>query len=236
MVTFNEAFINIVSSPLWWALFIVLALIAIIFILRQRRSRRLKKYNIGLFLDLGNGKTSLKIMKAGWFGKYLYARGLWWSGPEVFRAENNIEILNVSDEDFQVEIAGKKGVYVYKDPTKPNVYVPINELEITGKKMVGKIPPADFIDTAVYNYRQLKKEIGDWKDKLLPFAFLGIVVLVIMVLMIVNIQYIHTSQQETLSKQQEILSGASSQASTQCKEICSIAIQTALGSGGSKAP
>jgi len=83
-------------------------------------------------------------MKAGYFGKKSYLKGLWWSGEEVLKTSCNDTVAYFSTEDFQ-EVNGERGIICYRDPIRRNILFPISKLQMENKELIAAVAPADYI-------------------------------------------------------------------------------------------
>lgn len=222
-----------VVNPLLWLILIIFFILAFLGILFIRKKRRLL-YPVAEIVDLGKGNGAINCdLKAGYFGKKLYAKGLWWSGEEVMRTNLGDIIEDFSTEDFQ-EVNGERGIVCFRDPLRRNVLVPISKFKIEGKELVANIAPSDYTDTAIDIVKDAVAETTDWKDKLIQFAGWALVVVFSLVAIIVIIQMVKNGQ----DKSAELLLQSGTEGAKACKDICSQAISQALSvsKGGTLAP
>lgn len=213
---------KIIINPLFWLLMIIGFLLGVFLILVIRKKRRLQ-YEAVEIVDLGSGKTSLNVLKCGWFGKKSYLRGLWWSGREVMKTGDGDFIENFSEEDYQ-EVNGKRGIVFYRDPTS-RILVPINKLEINNKDLLATIPPAEFTDAAIDIVKDAEKETSGWKEKVIQLILWGTVIIFSLVAIIVIIQYVKTSQ----DKAAQLILDAGDVCLKSAKEICTDLINAPRG-------
>jgi hypothetical protein len=220
-----------VINPLMWLILILVFFIGTIAILWVRRRRKLK-YPVAEIVDLGNGRTGINTdLKAGWFGKKLYLKGLWWTGEEVMRTSEGDTVEYFSTEDFQ-EVNGTRGVVCYRDPVRYNVLLPISKLNITNKELMAAIAPADFTDVAVSIVKDAAAETSDWKDKLIQFAGWALVVVFSLVTIIVVVQYVKNGQAEAA----KLLIQAGDKGAAACRDICKEAVNIAVNKVAGGAP
>lgn len=221
-----------IVNPLMWLLLIVGFILAGLAILWLRRRRKLM-YAVAEIVDLGRGHGAINTdLKAGYFGKKLYLKGLWWSGEECVRTNLGDIIEDFSTEDFQ-EVNGERGIVCFRDPLRRNVLVPINKFEIKNKELVANIAPSDYTDTAIDIVKDAVAETTDWKDKLIQFAGWALVIIFSLVAIIVIVQMVKNGQ----DKSAELLLQAGTKGAEACKNICSQAISQALSaSTGGLAP
>jgi hypothetical protein len=181
-------------------------------------------YPVAEVVDLGRGHGAINCdLKAGYFGKKLYLKGLWWSGEEVVRTNLGDIIEDFSTEDFQ-EVNGQRGIVCFRDPLRRNVLVPINRFEVKNKELVANIAPSDYTDTAIDIVKDAVAETSDWKDKLIQFAGWALVVVFSLVAIIVIVQMVKNGQDKTA----ELILNGGDKFIGGCKEICSQAVSQAL--------
>lgn len=222
-----------IVNPLLWLLIIIFMILAGLGILWFRRKRKLL-YPVAEVVDLGRGHGAINTdLKAGYFGKKLYLRGLWWTGEECVRTNLGDIIEDFSTEDFQ-EVNGERGIVCFRDPLRRNVLVPINKFEVKNKEFVACIAPSDYTDTAIDIVKDAVNETSDWKDKLIQFGAWALVVIFSLVAIIVIVQMVKNGQ----DKSAELLLNAGKQGAEACRSICSDAVSKALSvsSGGGLAP
>jgi len=211
-----------IINPLLWLIIFIFMIVAVITILYLRKKRRLL-YGVAEVVDLGRGHGAINTdLKAGYFGKKLYLRGLWWSGEELVRTNLGDIIEDFSTEDFQ-EVNGERGIVCFRDPLRRNVLVPISKFEIKGKELVANIAPSDFTDTAIDIVKDAVNETSDWKDKLLQFGAWALVVVFSLVAIIVIVQMVKNGQ----DKSAELILNAGKEGALACKDICVQAINIA---------
>jgi hypothetical protein len=206
-----------------WLILILVFILGALAILWVRRRRKLK-YPVAEIVDLGNGRTGINTdLKAGWFGKRLYLKGLWWTGEEVLRTSEGDIVEYFSTEDFQ-EVNGERGVVCYRDPIRYNVLLPISKLNIKNKELMAAIAPADFTDVAVSIVKDATAETTDWKDKLIQFGAWALVVIFSLIAIIVIVQYVKNGQAEAA----KLLLQAGDKGAQACKDICREAVNIAV--------
>jgi hypothetical protein len=215
-----------VVNPLVWFLLLVFTISGLLFILYLRKKRRLI-YPVVEIIDLGSGKTGFNYMKAGWFGRKSYLRGLIDYGQKVMKTNYNDEILDFSTEDYQ-EISGKRGVICYRNPTNQKILVPITRLKVINKELLAEIPPASYVDTVINIIKDIDKETRDISMTIAQYAIFGLVIVFALVSIIVIVNMVKQGQAEAKDL---ILNGASI-----CTENARQAYQTLLTQLPSNAP
>lgn len=213
-----------IVNPIIW-LFIIIGIILAIWLMLVIRKKKKMRYPAMEIVDLGNGKTSLNVLRCGWIGRKIYLKGLWWSGREVMRTNTMEEILEFSEEDYQ-EVNGKRGVVFYRDPIGRTL-VPIARLKVTNKELVADIPPAEFVDASINIVRDAERETTDWKEKIVMVALIGGIVIFALVSIIFIVQMIKNSQE----KANALIIDAGKICLENAKTICS-EISSAIGKGG----
>lgn len=223
---FSGMVMNWIVNPLLWLIVLIVVIVVIIGFLYIRKKRKLL-YHVAEIVDLGRGHGAINTdLKAGYFGKKLYLRGLWWSGEECVRTNLGDIIEDFSTEDFQ-EVNGERGIVCFRDPLRRNVLVPINKFEIKNKEFVASIAPSDYTDTAIDIVKDAVAETSDWKDKLIQFAGWALIVIFSLVAIIVIVQMVKNGQ----DKSAELLLNAGTKGAEACKDICGQAINI-VASGG----
>lgn len=202
-------------NPLFWMLILVGIAILLIFILWIRKKRRLI-YSASELVDYGQGKFGINSLKCGYYGKKLYFRGLLWKGEEVMRADSGEEIRDFSTEDFQ-QINGKRGVVCFRCSTNQNILVPITKASFKNDHLLAEIAPASYCDAAIDIFHEGVNETKDWKDKILPIAIIGGVILFALVSIIIISQLVKNGQKEAA----ELIMQAGTTGIANCKAMCS---------------
>lgn len=222
----------VVINPMIWFLIIFGVFAALVLILFLRKKRRLI-YNVVEVVNLGGGKTNFNTdMKAGYFGKTTYLKGLWWSGEEILRTNLGDRIEYFSTKDFQ-EVDGKRGIVCYRDPIRRNVLFPISHLRLENEELIAAVAPADYTDVAVDIVKDSVKETTDWKDKMIQFGSWALVVIASLISIIVITQMVKSGQ----DKSAELLLNAGREGAEACKAICQQAVSVvANNAGGGAAP
>ncbi len=183
-----------ITQPLIWMIIIFLFLGLTVGLLFFRK-KKLLKYTVIEVVDHGSGKFSLNTLKAGYFGKNVQLKGLWWSGEEVLRTGTGEIIANFSTEDYQ-EINGKRGIVCIRDPNNQDVLVPISAAQIKNKELLLEIAPRSYREAAIDIYRQTTKETKDWKDKLVQFGGWALVVIFSLISIIIITKMVQHGQAE----------------------------------------
>ncbi|MEA3421327.1 MAG: hypothetical protein U9Q97_06590, partial [Acidobacteriota bacterium] len=142
-----------------------------------------------------SGKFLLNTLKAGYFGKNVKLKGLWWTGEEVLRTGTGEIIANFSTEDYQ-EINGKRGIICVRDPNNQDVLVPISKAEIKNKELLLEIASRSYREAAIDIYKQATQETKDWKDKFIQFSGWALVVLFSLISIIVITKMVQHGQAE----------------------------------------
>lgn len=219
---FSDSIFKLLLNPLLWFVLVVFAVLAIIMFLNLRKKRRLKFRAIE-FIEAGNDNINYNILKCGMFGKNSYFRGLWWSGREVMKTEAGEEIIGFSEEDFQV-VNGKKAVTFYRHPINRQL-IPVNKARIENKEVVAELPPAEYVDAGIDIIRQSIKEASDWRDKLIAYAFLGLMFIVALILIIVIMNGVSSAQ----DKASKLIVDAGNTCMQNAKEVCQELFNTVRG-------
>lgn len=210
--------LNWLFNPLMWIVILILFLLAIVMFLNIRRRRRFK-YTAIEFIESGNS-NAINILKAGWLGKDLYLRGLFWTGRQVMRTNALEEILNFSEEDFQI-INGKRAICFYRHPISRHL-VPINKLSVLNKEALAEIPPAEYVDASLDHMRQVRKENADWKTQIAVWAVIGLVIMFSLVSVIVITQYVGKAQEEASNTLKDARAQCAENVRQICAEICAV--------------
>lgn len=204
----------IVNPILWF--FILLILVAGIFIsLLIRKNKRLI-YPVIEVVDLGNGKACLNNLMAGYYGKKLHLKGLWWTGEEILRVKSGEIIRDLSSTDFK-EIDNKRGIVVVRDMFDSRILVPVSKIEIKGKELLIEIAPSSYVEACVDSFKDAVEETTDFKDKLLSYGVMALLIIFSLMAIIFIIQYVKGSQKEA----GELLLQAGSKGAEACRNLCS---------------
>jgi len=219
-------------NPLIWFGILVFFLVAMFGFLNWRKAKILKYPTIEI-VDLGKGKFSLNILKSGFFGKRWMFNGLITTGDRCLRIATGEIIYYFGTEDFQ-EVNNQRGVVCFRNPLQQNILVPISKVDIDeeGRMLLAKIAPADYRDVAVDIFRETVKETGDWKEKLLLFGSIALVVIFALISVIIIAQMVKQGQ-DSASK---LILQASAQSQEACKTICQQAVQYACSKLSGNAP
>lgn len=219
---YGAIFMQWIVNPMIWIFIILFAVGMIVLGLVIRRKKRLKLQCLEV-IKLQNGRTAFLLKKAGWFGKNLYAKGLWWTGDQVLYNEDRERIHEFSTEDY-TEINGQRGLIAYRSPSDQDILVPISKVNIDKENLVLEIAPASFRDVATDLIRDAAVETTDWKDRVLQAATWGLLIIIGMITIMFIIQFARTQLDKitelTVQNQQACLSAA--------KDICSNIVQTAI--------
>lgn len=210
-----------VISPLFWVFIIIVFFGIIILLLRLRKKKRLH-YKVVEIVDLGQGKTNLNTyMRAGYYGKRSFLRGLWWKGEEVLKTNYGEQIYYASSEDFQ-EIDGERGIICFRDPIRRNVLVPINKLVVENKELLAAIAPADYTDVGVDIFNDSIRETTDRTEKIMQFAAWAILVGFSLVSIILIIQMVKNGQTEAA----DLILQAGKDGAEACRRIANDVLST----------
>lgn len=222
--SFSDILIRFIVNPLLWLVIIIFIVLGLVIFLKIRKKRAMKFTAIEI-IEVGDNRYGKNILKCGWIGQKLYLRGLWWTGRKVMRTDAMEEILNFSEEDFQI-INGRKAVEFYRHPISRQL-VPITDTRLEGKEYVAKIPPAEFVDAALSIIDDARKESSDWREKIVAYAVVGFIIVFALISIILIIQF--TNQRTDAAEELFLKAGASclESARTVCSEICNLAASNA---------
>lgn len=215
---FTSGLLKLAVMPIFWILIMFGFIFGTLLFLYIRKRRRLIHKCIEV-VDLGRNKVSFNNLKAGWFGKKSWLRGLIWWGEEVLKTDSGEIIHEFSTEDFQ-EIDGVRGVVCYRDPLNQNILVPLNKIKFVNKELVADIAPASYRDVAVDIFTEAVKETTEWKDKIIQFAGWALVIIFSLIAIIVIVQMVKNGQE----KSAELLLQAGKDGAEACKQICANAV------------
>jgi len=214
---------NWIINPLMWLILILVFVGGLALILYIRKRRRFI-YPCAEVVSLGETNFNMNIIKAGYFGKKSYLRGLWWTGESVMKTSDGDVVHYFSTDDFK-ELNGERAVFCYRDPIRQNILVPLSHLKITNKDLIAKIAPADYTDVAVSIVEDATNEITDWKDKLIQFGAWALVVVFSLVAIIVIVQMVKNGQKEAA----DLLLQAGKEGTAACAEVCHQAVAAFKG-------
>jgi hypothetical protein len=185
--------IKLLVMPIFWFGILFFFIAATFMFLIIRRNRRLVIPVLEI-VSLGNrGKGGFNPLWAGWFGRKLYLKGLWWRGEEVVRLKSGEIIRDFSTEDYQ-EINGKRGIVCYRHPLDANILVPINSVEIKNQVLLNSLAPIDIRSTSVELINDAAIESTDFKEKLMQFVGWALVVIFSLIAIIVITQMVIKGQ------------------------------------------
>ena len=201
-------------TPLVWFGLIIFAIFGIflIFIIKKRRNLKFPCHEITAF--------GINTFKVGWFGIDWKLGGLITRGRKVLRTKEGEIIANFHETDF-VEINGQRGVVVYRDPQSKLLY-PLQFTQFQPNKaefdkIKTKVPPREFVDTAIDIIRETTTETQDRLQKILQFAGWALVVIASLVAIIVVTQMVKTGQAEA----SDLIVKAGETCLQNAKDICS---------------
>ena len=212
-----------VINPLIWFLILVLMLVVLYMFLAFKKKKILRFPTIEI-VDLGEGRLSMNSLKSGWFGSKWMFGGLWTTGDKELKISTGETIYYFATSDYQ-EVDNQRGVICFRNPLQQNILVPISQIKLDaeGRALLAKIAPADYRDVAVDIFRETVKETGDWKEKLLLFGSIALVVIFALISIIIIAQMVKSGQ----DKASELLLSAGEKGAEACKEICNQAVQYA---------
>lgn len=208
---------NWIKNPLIIVSFLILILAGSFLYLKIRRRRRLK-FPIHEITEYG-----VNTLKAGWLGINLHLRGLWWTGREIMRTDENEIIEGFSEEDF-TEINGERGIIICRDAISKRLF-PISRLIIDkeSRKIMARVPPKEFIDTSVEIIKEAKDETSDRLTKILQFVAWALVLIISLLAIVFIVQMIKSSQQEASKLVLEAGKTCLESARQVCSDIANIA-------------
>lgn len=212
--------IKMVINPLVWLLILVGVLGFTFLFLKIRRKRRFKFEGIEL-VDLGKGKFGFNVVPCGWMGIKIWFGGLFWSGREVMRTNENEIIMQFSEEDFH-EVNGLRGIVFVRDPVSRMLF-PVNKIDVSkeSRELLATIPPAEFIDEAIAIVKDAEKETTDWKQKAIMWAVMGGIIIFALVAIIVITQMVKTGQKDAADLITSAGKTCLENAQTVCAQVCS---------------
>ena len=200
-------------TPLVWFGIIIFVLVGLVMILvlKKRRNLRFPCHEVTAF--------GINTFKVGWFGIDWKLGGLYTRGRKVLRTKEGEIIANFHETDF-VEINGTRGVIVYRDPQSKLLY-PLQFTQFQPNKgefdkIKTKVPPREFVDTAIDIIRETTTETQDRLQKILQFAGWALVVIASLVAIIVVTQMVKTGQQEA----SELIVKAGETCLSNARDIC----------------
>jgi len=220
--SFTSMLMSWVINPLLWLIIIAVLFGGTFGALVLRKKKRLK-YRALEYVDLGNGRYAVNILKCGWFGKKISLKGLWWRGEDVLRTDTGEQILDFSTEDY-TEINGKRGVVVYRDPLNQEILVPITRSTFKNKELIAEIAPSSYRDAAIDIFNESVKETTEFREKLIQFASWAMIIIFALVSIIVIVQMVKNGQ----DKAAELLLQAGDKGAAQCRDICREAVNIAV--------
>jgi hypothetical protein len=218
-----------IFNPLMWLIIIIGILVVTFGFLKLRRMRAMK-FPAVEFVDLGNGKMGMNLLKCGWIGIKLQLKGWWWSGREVMRTDAMEIVQLFSEEDFQ-EVNGKRGVVFYRDPVSRTL-LPISQLKVKNKELALAIPDGDYVDNAISIVRDAEKETSDRMAQLIQWAIMGGIIIFALVSIIIIVQMVTKSQ----DKASELILSAGKTCLESAKAVCSEIASTVGKTAGGTAP
>lgn len=209
-----------VINPLFWVL-IILVILGFVMMFLVIRKKRALKYPTIEFTEYGINK-----LKSGWFGLNMHLRGLWWTGRETLRTDEGEIIEGFSEEDF-TEVDGQRGIIIARDPISKRLF-PIRNFSIDHKSraIMAKVPPREFIDTAIDVIKEASKETKDRMEKVLQFVAWALVLIVSLLMIIFIVQLIKSAQE----KASNLVLEAGKTCLESAKSVCSNIANLATGS------
>jgi hypothetical protein len=211
-------FLNWTKSGIFWVIFSIILLFALILILWWNKRTKLK-YNALELISYGNGKTGFNIHKAGVFKTKSTFFGLWDTGNEfVFKVDDGRIIQGASTDHLQ-DLFGKKGFIVRRKDDDVKILVPVDKILWKVKIQCPKcnykfiqntenplfqIAPGEFRDASVRIVDEATKETQGFMEKYLPYIMLGAVIIFFVISMILATQFFN----RTVDKAGEILKQA----------------------------
>lgn len=217
--SFTDVLIQFIINPLLWLLIIILIIIITLIVLKIRKKRAMKFTAIE-YIEIGDNRIGKNILKCGWIGKNLYLRGLWWTGRKVMRTSDMEEILNFSEEDFQV-INGRKAVEFYRHPISRHL-VPLHKTRINGTELLADIPPAEYADASTDIIRNIRQETTDWRDKLIAYGIIAFIIVFALVSIILIIQFTNGQTDKAQALFEKAGASCLQSATNICQEICKL--------------
>lgn len=216
---FTGGMFAILKSFLFWIILGIAFIGGALIILVIRRNKKLTIPYIEL-VDIGRGKLGVtykgKKNRCGWFRHHTALFGLYDYGyEEVCKTKDKRVILNVSSEDYH-DINGRPGLIVQRSPEDPRILVPVTNAVLQNYKLLNTIAPAEYRGTAVDIIKQAEKETEDKTLKVIQYALLGGLIIIVLISIILIIQMVKSGQ----DKAGELILQAGQMSQENIKTIC----------------
>lgn len=182
------------QSWIFWGIVLFALGLGMIGGLWMRKKRKLK-YPAMEVVPFGNGQIGLLEWKSGFFRKKKTLFGLLdYGGEEEMQLKDGRKILNASSEDF-IEINGRRGPLVMRKGSDPEILVQISKMELDDKSktLMNSIAPGDYRDAASQLIESADRETMKKWEKIIPYAIIGSLVLLVIIVLIVTFQFANTS-------------------------------------------
>jgi len=190
---FNSGFL----TPILWVIFIFGMLLLGVGSLWLRRQRKLE-YECLIFSQVGDGKTSIKLTKAGWF-KERSLLGLWDYGTEEkIRTKDGRVIFGLTRANMHF-FKDKRAIICIEKGDDKKVLVPLDRLDLSeeSRRMLGSIAPVDLRDVSS---QILSKNASELKSTMMQYMqmaiFAGLIVFAIIGIILVT-QMVKSGQAES---------------------------------------
>jgi len=220
---YTSMLLNWLLSPIIWFVLIIVFVVVVFGYLWIRKKRKLI-YSCIEIVKYKGGKAGFNKIKAGWFGKKKFFRGLWDYGEEQVETQDGDKILNFSTEDFQ-EIDGKRGIVIARDPVNPDILVPITTVSFKGEEMLAEIAPAEYRDAVNEIIIDVDRETSDWTKQLIQWIIFGMIIVFALVSIIVITQMVKSGQ----DKASALIVQAGETCLRNAREICQDLVTTRAG-------
>lgn len=203
-------------SPLIWLAIVGFAVIMGFGVLYVRK---MKKMRIPCFIvtNIGEGKISGQMTKAGWFKSKTIIFGLYdWKGEEKLKTKDG-RIIQGGKSDYYHEINEKVGLIVRRKDDDPKILLPIKKIHYENEDLLMEIAPVDYRDASNVIISSSESEMkGRW-NQIIEWLMLGGTIVFALIAIIVITQMVKQGQAEAkdlILEAGRIVQEASSKVST----------------------
>ena len=197
------------TSFLFWGIAGIIILVVVFGSLIYKKNKKLR-IPIIVRTDLGNGKAAFDLTKGGWFKTQTTFFGLLdFKGEDIFRTKDKRVIQDASSSDYH-EINGKMGLLVQRKSDDNKVLVPISKTVLSedSQKEICSIAPADYRDASNKINESANRETMGFMDKYLPMISWMVMGIIFLIIIILIVQMVKTSQAEAWKNTQEAIAMA----------------------------
>ena len=201
------------TSFLFWGIAGVIVLAVIFGALMIKKNKKLR-IPIIVRTDMGNGKVAYDYTKGGWFKSQSTFFGLLdYKGEDIFRTKDKRVIQDASSSDYH-EINGKMGLLVQRKSDDNKILVPISKSELSADSLreINSIAPADYRDASNKINDGARQETSGFMDKYLPMISWMVMGIIFLIIIILIVQMVKTSQAEAWKNTQLAIAAARSNA------------------------